>query len=408
MNETFCAMNSSQHYGRAEVAVVKCGDYADYERVYRRLKGLLLYLGGMERFVKRGEKVLIKPNLLAGDHPDKAVTTHPSVVAGMVRLVRDAGGIPFIGDSPCIVKIEGVWGPTGMAEVAERYGVKLVGLSTPADIAVPKGIILKKLVVAREALDADAIISLSKLKTHGYTAFTGAVKNMFGVVPGLLKSDYHLRMPRVDDFAKMLLDIYTAVPARLHVMDAVWAMEGQKGPRGGSPKRVGLLIAGSDGVAVDAIASWVVGIDPHSVLTTRVGDAEDKGIGTLKHIKVLGEVLEDVRMTDFEGAKEAVGVADRLPAFLFKFLRNYVSNKPRIHTKACKLCMTCFKVCPPQAIHRSRGNKRLVIDYNTCIRCYCCLESCPHAAVEIKEGLLTKLRRRWKRFQDSEKEGPRQ
>ncbi len=387
-------MNFSRRDTRAQVAVVRCQDYSDHQEVYCRLKSLVSHLGGTESFVRRGERVLIKPNLLAGDHPDKAVTTHPSIVAGMVRLVREAGGVPFIGDSPSVAKLESVCGPTGMTEVAEKYGATLVGLSTPSDIPVPNGVIMKRLVVAREALDVDAIISISKLKTHGFTTFTGAVKNMFGVVPGLFKADYHLGMPRLDDFAKMLLDVYATVPARLHVMDGVWAMEGQKGPRAGKPKHVGLLIAGSDGIAVDAVACGIVGIQPHSVPTTGIGRLEGKGVGKLEEIEILGELLEDVRVTGFKGAKKAVGIGDRFPPFLFKLLRNTISNKPRINPKACKLCMTCFKACPPQAIYRGRGSNRLLIDYNKCIRCYCCLESCPHDAVEIKEGLLTRLRRR--------------
>ncbi len=400
-------MNSSKQDRRSQVGVVRCKEYSDPDQVYRRLKALLSHLGEMGNLVKPGERVLIKPNLLAGDPPDKAVTTHPSVVAGMVRLVQEAGGVPIIGDSPSVGKSQNVWGPTGMAGVAERYGVKLVGLSTPSDVTVPNGIVMKRLVVAREALEADAIISLSKLKTHGYTTFTGAVKNMFGVVPGLLKSDYHLRLSRADDFSKMLLDIYTAVPARLHVMDAVWAMEGQKGPRGGRPKHVGLLIAGCDGVAVDAVANWVVGIEPNSVPTTRIGHLEGKGVGKLEQIEVLGERLEAVRIRDFEQAKNAIGIADRLPPSLFRLLRNYVSNKPTIAPRSCKLCMTCFKVCPPRAIFRKEGKNRLFIDYNTCIRCYCCLESCPHGAVEVKEGLLTKLRRWWESSDGSEKSAQR-
>jgi len=389
----FWHMNSIKHDRRPKVAVVKCEGYFDEEEVYRSLKVLLNHLGGIESFVKRRERVLIKPNLLAGDAPGKAVTTHPSIVAGIVRLVREVGGIPFIGDGPSVARAESVWVPTGMAEVAEKYGVRLVGLSTPVDVSFPHGIIMKRLVVAREALEADAVISVSKLKTHGFTSFTGAVKNMFGVVPGLHKSDYHLRLWRVDDFSKMLLDVYGAVPCRLHVMDGVWAMEGQKGPRGGRPKHVGVLIAGSDGIAVDAVACSIAGIDPRSVATTRIGNAEGRGLGKVEQIEVLGEAPEDIRVPDFEKAARTVGIGDRLPPFLFRFLRNYVSNKPRINQKECELCMTCLKACPPQAIYRKQTGRNLLIDYNKCIRCYCCLESCPHDAVGIKEGLLAKVRR---------------
>ncbi len=381
------------HNSKASVSLIRCPDYSDDERVYASLKRLLEKLGGIERFVKPREKVLIKPNLLAGDSPERAVTTHPSVVAGVVRLVKEAGGIPRIGDSPCIARFESVVVPTGVEDVARRYGAQLVDLCTPAHVVLENGVILKKAVVAKEALDADAVISISKLKTHNYAIFTGAVKNMFGVVPGLLKSDYHLRMPGIEDFSKMLLDIYTAVPARLHVMDGIMAMEGQKGPRAGRPKAVGVLIASEDGIAVDAVATHLVGIEPLSVPTTSIGRLAGIGVGKIEEIEVLGESIEEVKVTGFEGVRQPGGIAQKLPSFLFRLLRNHVSNRPRINIKDCELCLTCVKACPPQAIYRQRDGT-LRIDYDKCIRCFCCLESCPYDAVAIKEGLLAKLSRR--------------
>jgi len=385
-------MKSVTQNGRATVAVAKCPDYSGEDTVYLCLKRLLDCLGGMARFVKQGEKVLVKPNLLAGEEPQKAVTTHPTVVAAMVRLVKEAGGIPAIGDSPCIARLESVAVPTGMADVAARYKAGLVDLATATDITLTDGVILKRITVAREALEADAIISVSKLKTHNYTIFTGAVKNMFGVVPGLVKADYHLRMPRIEDFSKMLLDVYAAVPVRLHVMDGIWAMEGDKGPRSGNPRRVGVLIAGSDGIAVDAVATSIVGIEPDSVPTTRIGHAGGRGVGRIEEIQVVGDPLEEVRVSDFRGVRRPGGIAEKLPPFLLNWLRKHVANKPAINPKACELCMTCYKACPPKAIHHRRGSRRLRIDYDECIRCYCCLESCPHDAVDIRKGLLARLR----------------
>jgi uncharacterized protein (DUF362 family)/ferredoxin len=385
-------MTSFTQDGRATVAVAKCPDYSGEDSVYLCLTRLLDCLGGMARFVNQGGKVLVKPNLLAGEEPQKAVTTHPTVVAGMLRLVKEAGGIPTIGDSPCIARLETVAVPTGMADVAARYKARLADLATATDISLPDGVILKRVTVAREALEADAIISVSKLKTHNYTIFTGAVKNMFGVVPGLVKADYHLRMPRVEDFSKMLLDVYAAVPARLHVMDAIWGMEGDKGPRSGNPRRVGALIAGTDGVAVDAVATSIVGIRPDFVPTTRIGHAERKGVGRIEEIEIVGAPLHEVRISDFRGVRRPSGIAKKLPPFLFSWIRRHISNKPAINPKACELCMTCYKACPPKAIYHRPGSKRLRIDYDECIRCYCCLESCPHNAVEIRKGLLAKLR----------------
>lgn len=377
--------------GRTTVTIAKCFDYSDEETVYQSLRRLLDGLGGVSRFVKQGERVLIKPNLLAGEEPQKAVTTHPTVVAAMVRLVEEAGGVPFIGDSPCIARFEAVAVSTGMAEVAARYKARLVDLATATDISVTDGAILKRVTVAREALEADAIISVSKLKTHNFTIFTGAVKNMFGVVPGLIKADYHLQMPRIEDFSRMLLDVYAAVPARLHIMDGIWAMEGDKGPRSGTPRRVGLLIAGTDGVAVDAVATAIVGIEADLVFTTQIGHAEHKGVGKVEEIRVTGVPLEEVRVSGFRVVRRQGGIWKKLPPFLLNWLRKHVSNKPAINSKACKLCMTCSKACPPKAIHKHRGDRRLRIDYDECIRCYCCLESCPHDAVDIRKGLLARL-----------------
>jgi uncharacterized protein (DUF362 family)/Pyruvate/2-oxoacid:ferredoxin oxidoreductase delta subunit len=384
-------MNSVTQNGRTTVAIVKCPDYSDEEAVYQSVKRLIDGLGGVSRFVNPGEKVLIKPNLLAGEEPHKAVTTHPTVVAAMVRLVKEAGGIPLTGDSPCIARFEAVAVSTGMADVAARYQARLVDLATGTDISITDGAILKRVTVAREALDADAIISISKLKTHNFTIFTGAVKNMFGVVPGLIKADYHLRMPQIEDFSKMLLDVYAAVPARLHVMDGIWAMEGDKGPRSGNPRRVGLLIAGTDGIAVDAVATSIVGIEPDSIPTTRIGHAERKGIGRIEEIRLVGDPLQEVRVSGFRGVRRPGGISKKLPPFLLHWLRKHISNKPKINPKACKLCMTCYKACPPKAISRQRGRKRLRIDYDKCIRCYCCLESCPYDAVDIRKGLLARL-----------------
>jgi uncharacterized protein (DUF362 family)/Pyruvate/2-oxoacid:ferredoxin oxidoreductase delta subunit len=369
-------------------------DYSDEERVYRALATLLGCLGGITKFVKPEERVLIKPNLLAGDSPDRAVTTHPSVVAGIVRMVKEAGGIPIIGDSPSVAKLESVAVPTGMTDVAARWGAALIDLSTPANVSVPEGIILRRVTVAREALDADAIISLSKLKTHGFTTFTGAVKNMFGVVPGLLKADYHLQMPEIESFSATLLDVYAAIPARLHVMDGIWAMEGPKGPRSGKPKHLGVLLASADGIALDAVATSIIGIDPQTVPTTRIGHLQAKGVGSLDRVQIVGESLEGVRVTDFDGVIQPSGFSDKIPPFLFRFLRNYISNKPTINSRVCELCMTCVRACPPQVIRRTGGRDRLVIDYDKCIRCYCCLESCPHGAVDIKQGVLAKFSRR--------------
>ena len=208
---------------QAKVVLKYCPEYtADVEL---RLREGLVELGGMSTFVKPGQKVLLKVNLLMKKRPEEAVTTHPSVVEAMVHLVQEAGGIPIIGDSPggpyTVNSLQAIYTRSGLREVAERTGAILnedVGQTT---IHNPEGKLTKSLTITNCALQADVIIPISKLKTHGMMTFTGAVKILFGVIPGLLKAEYHLKMFKVDDFADLLVDIATYIKPALSIMDGV-------------------------------------------------------------------------------------------------------------------------------------------------------------------------------------------
>jgi len=370
---------------RSRISVVRCSSY-DPDSVKAALTTAIELLGGISQFVRTGQSVLIKPNMLSPHPPEKAVTTHPSLVEAVVELVRAAGGIPSIGDSPGFYKFSRVAEVSGIGEAARRAGALLVPFEREEEIATAGGCLMKKLVVAREVTRADAIISLPKFKTHNLTCITAAIKNHFGYVPGLKKAEMHFRFSDGDRFSHMLADIARSLPARLHILDAVVGMDGN-GPAAGDPFRMGLIIAGSDPVAVDSTACRVVGIDPLIIPMIRI--ASERGVGNAAEelIETVGEAIERVRVSGFRYTPPAeTGRLLPLPAFLSRRFKNWIVLRPRILHNVCTRCGACVEVCPagPKALSLERG--RIRINDRACILCYCCNEICPSRAIRLRRG----------------------
>jgi uncharacterized protein (DUF362 family)/NAD-dependent dihydropyrimidine dehydrogenase PreA subunit len=378
----------------ADVSLIRCDTY-DRDVVEKAVRDAVGLLGGMSSFVRPGERVLVKPNLLHAAAPDRAITTHPSIVASVIKLVKEAGATPIVGDSPGIPLYDRVLRITGIAAVARELGAEAPDFSVnPVDAENPSGLRVKRLVVARPAIEADTIISVSKLKTHGQVYFTGAIKNQFGCVPGLLKAQYHMRFPDRELFAGALLDInrYLKPKLALAIMDGVVGMEGN-GPSGGRPRKLGVIIAGRDFPAVDAVACRVVNIDPMTVPTTRL--AYETGFATedIGAIRVLGERVEDVVVQDFERLRVVsnIGQVGPLPSFIAARIRDSLVPKPAPDRDLCTRCGVCVETCPAVPKALSLTDRGIVIDYAKCIRCYCCQEMCPAGAMKLRSGLLAKL-----------------
>jgi uncharacterized protein (DUF362 family) len=197
-----------------QVSVIKCDNY-EPEKVYDAVARGLELLGDRSQFVKPGMRILLKCNLLLRKKPEEAATTHPEIAAAVARWVKEAGGIPIIGDSPGGLYTEralrGVYRACGMEEVAARDNIELNYNVEEVEVSHHEGKIIKSLTITKAVEDADAVINLAKLKTHGMTLYTGAVKNLLGVIPGTTKAEYHLRMKRLEDFSDMLVDISTYV-----------------------------------------------------------------------------------------------------------------------------------------------------------------------------------------------------
>jgi len=387
---------------KARVALVRCRSY-DPEQVNQAVATGLSLLGGAERFVQSGEKIVLKPNLLVGSAPENAVTTHPSVFAAVARHLRAAGAELSYGDSPAIGRTEGVARRSGLAQMAEELGIPVADFSTPQTVSFHEGGLIKQFTVAAGVLAADGIISLPKFKTHGLIRMTGAIKNQFGCIPGVRKAEFHARLPQADLFSRMLVDLNRLLRPRLFVMDGIVAMEGN-GPRGGSPRQMSVLLLSDDPVALDATACHIIALDPGLVPTITWGDIW--GLGKSDQVEILGESLSSFVATDFVvnrrtadpsgGASARVatvtGVRDRSR----RLLRNWVVPRPVITPRLCTRCGTCVDVCPvsPKGVDfRTRAGRKAVprYDYDHCIRCYCCQELCPEGAIDIKTPLLGRL-----------------
>ncbi|MFA4858790.1 MAG: DUF362 domain-containing protein, partial [Candidatus Margulisiibacteriota bacterium] len=247
------------------VGLVKCQNYAP-EAVSAAISQAIDFLGGIEKFVKPGQKVLIKPNILNSSPPAKGITTHPEIIRALIRLVLRAGGIPYVGDSPGLGSARKGAEGCGILKVVWEEGAHFIDFHHAAhigEINFSSGRVLKQVQFVKAVLEMDVVINAAKLKTHGFTGITAAVKNLFGCLPGLLKSQCHVRFARKEDFDLMLLDILQLVKPALNIVDAVVAMEGEGGPVTGALRPMNIIVAGVDAVAVDSVCAVLTGKQPH-------------------------------------------------------------------------------------------------------------------------------------------------
>ncbi len=374
------------------VTLLSLSDYSP-EKTLTTIVQLLEPLGGIENFVKPGQKVLLKPNLLAGKPPEKAVTTHPEIIRAVTQLIQAAGGIVYLGDSPGIGSAENVARKCGIMDVVEELGIVFTPFVESITVH-PHGRTFQELEVARELLEAEVVINLPKLKTHQMMGLTCAVKNMFGAIVGLRKPQLHLQAGSDKAlFALMLLELCEQLKPSLSIVDAVVGMEGD-GPGSGSPIQIGALIAGINPLAVDAVATEVVGMKPDHSWTQKMAIDTKRSGALLSEVELLGADLEDLRLSDFRAAK-CTDINGRMPDFMQRMLKQALTARPSPDHSLCTRCEICVKHCPPEAM--SITKQRLQIDYKKCIRCFCCQELCPQGALVTRQGSLLRLTQYFKR-----------
>ena len=370
---------------KSKVSVVRCDDYT-LDHVRSAVKKSFSYLGGLEKFVKKDQRVLIKPNLLSAKDPSRAITTHPSLVQAVIEEVQKIGATPILGDSPGGVErgVKRVWENTQMSLVAGATGAKLVAFESGGvyERRTQEG---KKYFIAKPMLDADVVISLPKLKTHTLTLMTCAVKNMFGSIPGFRKSEYHRDAPKPDDFAKVIADIYSLTKPDISLVDAVVCMDGD-GPSAGNPKYLGLILTSTDAVALDMIAAKIMGFKDGEVEITSVAQEKGLGASSFSEIEILGESLADLSLPKF--VLPSNRFLRLIPKFLLAVIKPLVWVHPGILDGNCTNCNICVDNCPTNTIRR--GEKTPYFDYTNCINCMCCHELCPQKAVFLKKSWIAK------------------
>jgi uncharacterized protein (DUF362 family)/ferredoxin len=376
---------------KSKVALVACLEY-DSELVYQAVKKGVDLLGGIAAFVKPGEKIVMKPNVLIWSDPDKCVTTHPVVFQAVGRLLKEASAMVFYGDSPSFGGCEFNMKRAGLKQIGDALGFTLADFDHGREVSHKTALLNKKFVIANGILDADGVIGLPKLKTHGLTRFTGAIKNQFGCIPGFLKGQFHAKMPNPDDFAAMLVDINTLIRPRLYIMDGIMAMEGN-GPRGGKPRKIGVMLFSRDPIAMDSIACKMINLNPEFVPTARPGEKAGLGTYHYENIEVVGDSLASFIVKDFQVVRQPPTPA--ASGVMRTLLKNRITPRPSINAKKCTGCGTCINMCPvgPTALDwiQMEVGKKPQYNYNNCIRCYCCQETCPEGAITIRTPLLGKL-----------------
>jgi uncharacterized protein (DUF362 family) len=304
------------------VAIEPCASYAP-EAVAAAVLAALAHLGGIAAFVKPGQSVFLKVNLLTKAEPSRAVTTHPEVVRAVVRLAREAGaGSIAIGDSPggrtSAQAARGIFEASGLAAVAREENVPLVLLDdSVVREPAPGGKLYQHFNLGRAVVEADVLIDMPRLKTHGFMMMTGAVKNLFGCIPGLEKAQFHVKVPDRADFGEMLVDLLLACQPDLCIMDAVIGMEGA-GPAGGVPRHIGAILASADAVGMDVVAAAITGFDPMEVYTNAAANGRCLGPRTADEVPTLGAQWRSIAVKGF--AHPAKDLARNMPPAIGKWV----------------------------------------------------------------------------------------
>ena len=379
---------------KPDVVIVPCDSY-EHDTTRAALEGALAPLGGLD-WVAAGMKIAVKVNLVAAAKPEKAATTHPGLLCALTQLLVERGAEVVVGDSPGglynSVYVNRIYAAVGMKAV-ERYGGRLNQNFEEREASFPEGKVCRRFRYTAWLDEADAIIDLCKLKTHGMMAMTCGAKNMFGAIPGTVKPEYHFRYPDPRDFARMIVDLDEYFKPRLTIVDAVECMEGN-GPTGGTPRHMGAVLAGESPHKVDLVCAGLIGLKREEVPTLEAALERELIPAAADGLTVEGDPAA-FAIPDFQrivtgnshlfrgNGKSLFG---RLKGMA---LEKLLAQRPQVKSAKCVGCGVCKKVCPANAITINKGKPD--IDRKKCIRCFCCQEFCPESAMEVHRTAIAKL-----------------
>ncbi|MCL2144331.1 MAG: DUF362 domain-containing protein [Endomicrobia bacterium] len=371
-----------------KISLLKC---KDYDNANITVKEAVNLLGGISSFVKPGEKILVKPNLLSPKTPDKAVTTHPEIVRAVIQLVKKAGAVPVVGDSPggaAHTNIKELWDVTGMTQVCKEEGVEIVSFEAAGAKEIDiNDVNVEKVLFSNIVLDCDGIINLPKLKTHSLMTFSSGIKNLYGCIPGLRKVEYHKLASKNEDFGHLLANIYLFLKNKIRftLVDGILGMEGN-GPSSGDIRKIEMIAASSDTMMLDAFLFDSLG---GNIMKNHIFKKLNIFPDNLNRLSIIGKLPGDFDLSNFRFPHTIK--LDLFPRSFIRILGKFLWVKTRVNLSKCGGCMFCVKSCPVHAIEIKEDIKRPFVIDKKCISCFCCHELCQFRAIDFKKSLLAKL-----------------
>lgn len=355
------------------VIVKKCDNYDNcQEIIFGILDSYHLKIG-------EGTKVLIKPNLVMPKKPETAAVTHFKIVKAIVSYVEKLGGIATIADSPGgpyqKKYLEILYKETKMTDACSEKTI--LNYDTGSRVIDNKdGIVLKRLDIIEPYFNNDIIINIAKLKTHCFAYYTGATKNLFGFIPGLIKAEYHYRLKDDNNFFKALIDICEFVKPTLSIIDGVECMEGE-GPTSGTVKFAGIILAGENSYSLDSVAMSLTGLKKDN--SNMYNELLKRNM--INEIELVGDDIKPIQLK--EAPIKALAFLKFLPKPLITFFANIKNPIPKFDREKCTVCGNCVIACPAKTLKIDQKRIQFV-DKDKCIKCYCCHELCPNKAVVIR------------------------
>ena len=380
------------------VSLRACEDY-NQDNVDRAIGQVLEDLGGLEKYITPDMTVVLKINLLTKATPTQAITTHHSIVEAVAKRVVALGAKCIIADSPAAK-----YTPAHLASIYEASGMNIASHNSGASLNDNFESVAKDLPNAErlrhvEIIDvidkADAIINICKMKTHELTGYSGCVKNLYGIIPGLIKAQTHALFPKLKDFCNALIDLQQSIKDKLvlNIVDAVVGMEGP-GPKAGTPRIVNRIIGSADPYSADAVLVRLMNVDPINMPLLKEA-VRRKMIDSKFEVELVGEKLEDSIIKDYKTIfVSSDAYSPVVPKWFQPTFRRLFQRRPVIKPSACKGCKRCYEHCPGEAIRMEydrQGGLYAKIDYKKCINCFCCQEVCPFNVVKVKVPLGFKM-----------------
>lgn len=351
-----------------------------------RIRESIYFLVNSIKLNVRNKKVLIKPNLLMASSPDECICTHYEVVTQLADVLKNFGAHVIVAESSGgadnFGKTKKACEVSGLLASLKQYNIPFINIDEyPVSLRKINGSVLKEIPLTNLLDEVDFIISVPKMKTHVLTLYTGAIKNLMGLIPGSGKLKMHRIAPSSKNLEIAIIDLFKYIKPHFTVMDAVWAMEGD-GPNQGMKREVGFLLASDDLVALDSVATIIMGFKEGGVFHIKYANELGLGNYRLKDIDLIGDAI--VQIPDFK--KSFSFISRNVPDFLLKTVSWLLKSYPVIDNKICIKCGKCRMSCPVGAI-----SDDFIIDNSKCINCLCCHELCPEDAVYIKKSRLLKL-----------------